>query len=798
MAATSKKPEQRPDRPLLSTISRGSAVPAPSRRAVPGVACLLVLGAGALAGAGPASADTAAPFTGARADAPVVLTGSQLPQWSRSPAVGTSYPTSTGSADGVRSAHNGTVVAPPDPRDATAADPDAITAWSYTGTSWKQIPVQVDQRFPYFLANAHSDFGIYSGTDQELTYAWAPDGHATGEEAWKKIFGQCDARYAGTDPATQATDLSTMTANGSFSPAKAPATPETIADYTHAMQDPVAKLDDDDEIAFQAGDAGAMAPLSTPTPAGTTGAGQTVTIADPKDPSSVGYVYLFLKPGDAKYTATNGYVQMKRDANADEWIDQYSFPDAGTDKVGSSNGGYGPNVQGTVCRTATTVGDTHRAAADGTPRPSTDRVPRDGITVTTNRYQLKATGRWMVRDYKVAKSAGGYGADLIDRWKGRAFQQSPDSSVSVVGFEDEQVNWEANGALLGWRQGPVRAIREIWGADSGTNVTKTETYYRNADTYRYHVRVHPIPPDGLYTSWDYNKGTAATYYNTLKPAGVPIDGVNDDTGQLDQLPDTGVACPYAGQPLPKRAPCPGDPAYIDGPDPTFDLISAVDRPEEVAGKDDNGGLVYVFEFKGATSAANADAVPYYRDDACLDDGTGDDPVARPWPGESSTDSRVKQGYVDYWNAHGGNGLLAYANLKCQPTKPAGMSQSDYASLPTWQKTPFQGAYASHGIHFFVTHDSDNAQQGVPINEIDGQQWRYAVPMTAPKNVIGGDTSQPNYALNVIAPLQASVFPYGQVAPDTSVPEVPFAALMPIVAIGVIGGGVWLRRRRTAR
>ena len=50
----------------------------------------------------------------------------------------------------------------------------------------------------------------------------------------------------------------------------------------------------------------------------------------------------------------------------------------------------------------------------------------------------------------------------------------------------------------------MRAIREIWGADSGTNVTKTETFYRDAITYRYRVRVHPIPPDGLYTSWDYN------------------------------------------------------------------------------------------------------------------------------------------------------------------------------------------------------------------------------------------------------------------------------------------------------
>jgi hypothetical protein len=747
-----------------------------SRRPVAAAASLLVLGACALAGAMPASAADTSPFTAARGDAPVVLTGSQLPQWSRLSAVGTGFPTSTASFDGVRSAHNGKIVVPPDAR--TGVDPDAVTAWKYVDGTWKQIRVQVDQRFPYFLANAHSDFGIYSGTDQELTYAWAPDAHATGEEAWKKIFGTCEARYASTDPATQATDLSTMTANGSFSPAKAPADAETIADYTHAMQDPVATLDDDDEIVFQASDAGAQAPLNAPTPVGTTGTGETITIADPANPGAVGFVYLFLKPGDKAFTAANGYVQMKRDADADEWIDQYSFADASTEKVGSSNGGYGPNLKGTVCRTATNLADNNRKYADGVARGSSDRVPRDGITVTTDRYQLKATGRWMIRDYKVATPSGGYGKDLIDRWKGRAFQQSPDSSVSVVGFEDEQVNWEANGALLGWRQGPVRAIREIWGADSGTNVTKTETYYRNADTYRYRVRVHPIPPDGLYTSWDYNKGVAAKYYNTIQKDGVAIDGVNDDTGQIDSIPVS------------------GQPAFVDTPDPKFDLTSAVDRPEEVAGSGNNGALVYVFEFKGGTSLENADAVPYYRDDACLDDGTGDNPVSRPWPGEAFTDSRVKNGYLSYWNAHGGNGLLKYEDLTCQPSKPATETQAEYNSRPEFAKTPFQGCFACHGIHFFVTHDSDNAQQPVTVDEIDGQQWRYAVPLAAPANVIGGDLSQPNYALNVITPLQAAALPYGEVAPTANVPEVPMALLLPFVAIAVIGGTTWARRRAT--
>ena len=105
----------------------------------------------------------------------------------------------------------------------------------------------------------------------------------------------------------------------------------------------------------------------------------------------------------------------------------------------------------------------------------------------------------------------------------------------------------------------MRAIREVWGADSGTNVTKTETYYRDADVFRYRLRVHPIPPDGLYTSWDYNKGVATTYYNLLHPEGVPIDGRNDETGNVDSVPGVG-------------------PAFFDAPDPTFDVGLMVMNP----------------------------------------------------------------------------------------------------------------------------------------------------------------------------------------------------------------------------
>jgi hypothetical protein len=539
----------------------------------------------------------------------------------------------------------------------------------------------VDQRYYYCLSNPPSGFSAYSGTDKELTYAWDV-------EAWMKIAGTCTSDYpAGFGP----------------------------------KPDPVPTLDDDDEIVFMASDAGPQAPpgaLALAPPGTSDGHG--VAVIDPLDQTTK-FVYLFLKPGGSSFTTANGYVSYVRDASADEWIDKCSFRDDSPEKLGTSNTSYGPNLSGTVCRTASSAPGGCPNVADGTPRPSTDRFVRDGVTVNSDSYRWHASGRWMVRSLQVAKPGqpGVYGPDLIDRWKGRAFQQSPDSTISLVGFEDEQVNWEANDALLGERAGPVRAIRENWGADSGTNVTKTETFYRDAITYHYHVRVHPIPPDGLYTSWDYKRGVATKYYNRLKPDGVDIDGVNDDTGNVDGLF--------------------GMPAYFDGPDPTFNVPSAVLNWEQVSGANDFGSLVYIVEIKGATTAENPAVVPYYRDDSCLDDGTGDDPVPRPWPGEASDDTRVLNGYCAA--AGKPNGCHV-----CRSATDPGPCDVDCKLGQT------QGAYASHGIHYFFSSDTDNAASPEVLTEIDAQQWQFTVPTAAPTNV-----GEP-YGNVVVAPLQKAVVP----------------------------------------
>ena len=257
----------------------------------------------------------------------VVLTGAQLPTWSQLPAKGVGQPYPGGYLDGVRDAHHGTVTRVPDVRK--GASPEEIAAYRWNGSRFVQIPVQVDERFPYFLANANSDFAMYSGTDEELSYEWDV-------ESWKKSAGLCNTAYP---PGAS------------------------------AMQDPEINFDDDDEVSFMASDAGQQAPATASGPRNSTSERQEIRLADPRNPTAASYVYLFQKPGGSSFTRNSGYVRYQRDANADQWIDRSFFADGDPEKLGTSNTGYGPNISGTVCPDGTT------------PKNSSDRFP-----ATASRY----------------------------------------------------------------------------------------------------------------------------------------------------------------------------------------------------------------------------------------------------------------------------------------------------------------------------------------------------------------------------------------------------------------------------
>jgi hypothetical protein len=72
----------------------------------------------------------------------------------------------------------------------------------------------------------------------------------------------------------------------------------------------------------------------------------------------------------------------------------------------------------------------------------------------------------------------------------------------------------------------------------------------------------------------------------------------------------------------------------------------------------------------------------------------------------------------------------------------------------------QGVYGANGIHYFATHDTDNAFVPVTSTEVDGEQWQFMVPTSQPQNVGDG------YANIIRVPLQAIVVPMTPPSPPS--------------------------------
>jgi hypothetical protein len=525
--------------------------------------------------------------------------------------------------------------------------------WDPATSKFVQIPFQVDEEFTRYLSNEASGFAIYSGQDQHTTYAYDREGF----------------RYTESDPAD---------------PCKAIAA-------SPAMKDPVKGLDSNDEVAFMASDAGPQAPAEAVRPAGVDGVKE-VTVVDPQTGASR-YVYVMLArtvgPRPA-FDGTNGYVHYDRDANADTFVHSESTYDS-----------YGNAAQGTYCTPDGQVAGTGR------------RRPLDTATITTDRYRYRYDGRWLMTGLQIKPDdATAYGPDLVDRWKARAFAQDPSSETPCCGYEEEDTNWGGSSTLLGEKVGPVRAIRETWGADSGTNVIRRETFYRREMTQKTWLRVHVIPPlDGIYAQWDFNANRMTQFFNSRNPVGVKIDGRNDeafgnlddpcnpkydanDTSQLDQTYRT-LYAQFMGCQL--LAPYH---LSIDPSDPTFSQPNVLLDWGVTSGP--YGSVVdrissEVTDLTPGGAIQSMAAVPYYRDDSCFDDGTGSDPGPKI-DLRSATETAVASDGTP---------------RRCWRTTDGDPNGSDHF---------YQGSIGTHGLHLLFLVDSDNARQTVPLTEIVSN-WR---------------------------------------------------------------------------
>ena len=662
----------------------------------------------ALATAGSASSalPVVDPTVKANHDAdPIILTGLDFPDWSARSNQTAKLPLTdlkdcNGSIDPSRgSSPNDWVVASPDCAHNNYATPEVDTGdalgdgtpvdrllgyrWNPKAKKFTQIPFQVDELFTRYLDNSASGFAIYSGEDQHTTYAFDTEGFRMRKE----------------DPANPCHAL--------------PDSP--------VAKDPVKGLDDNDELAFMASDAGEQAPSGAALPKGIE-AMREVRVDDPQNPGAPArYAYVMKAAANGPHEDASPYVKYARDADADMFVySQSSYDSYGNAPKGHFmwNGqcvGASPDNAPSQCKDAPESPQSDPAQMQLFLECPQRHRPSDAATITTPRYKFRYDGRWLLTGLSISKDGGKtYGPDLIDRWKARAFAQDPYSETPCCGYEDEDKNWGGSSNLIGEKVGPVRVIRETWGADSGTNVIRRETFYRDTMRQKTFLRVHVIPPlDGIYAQWDFNAGRVTRYYNPRQDKGVAVDGRNDDVGNFDD------ACNsiWDGNPsrnvfdesfrtLYKQLQLCGQPfnryhQSVDVTDPSFANLNATLDWSEVAGK--SGTIVDRYQLDKVTDLTPGGApqtlfaMPYYRDDSCFDDGTGSDPGPRLMP---RSDQEPRAGRTCW--------------------KP---SDGDPAGNPKY----FQGDIGTHGMHLLLIAESDNARQTVPLTEIDAEQRLVFLP-----------------------------------------------------------------------
>ena len=556
----------------------------------------------------------------------------------------------------------------PEVDSSSAVAPQGTDVGTLSGWRWDaeqgtfvEVPFQVDEVFVRYLSNMASGFSVYSGEDQHTTYAFDREGF----------------RYTASDPQDPCL---------------------AVADSPVAT-DPIVGLDTNDEVVFMARDAGPQAPADALRPHGTTGV-KAVTVVDPQTQQAS---YLYVMQGRTPtFTADNGYVRYTRDANADT----FEFSESSYDNYGNAAKGVHCDDEGNVV-----------TGTNGEPAVERRR-PRDTATIETDRYRYRYDGRWLMTDVRVKEDgAADYGPDLVDRWKARAFQQDPESETPCCGYEEEDTNWGGSSTLLGELSGPVRTVRETWGADSGTNVIRRETFYRDDMVMKTWLRVHVIPPlDGIYAQWDYNAGVMTDYYNPNVPSGVAVDGSNDEVlGNFDdpcnakyEDNDTGEVTQAYRDVYEQAGLCESVEYHqsFDVSDPTMSKPGVMLDWSLTSGP--QGSIVdrYYIEPTGNTVgglAQGAVAVPYYRDDSCFDDGTGTNPGPR-LKLRSAGEPTVVPGTDtprQCWNPE------------------HGIVDDDPAF--------FQGDIGAHGVHILFLVDSDNARQTVPVNEIVSSHRQVFLP-----------------------------------------------------------------------
>jgi len=260
--------------------------------------------------------------------------------------------------------------------------------------------------------------------------------------------------------------------------------PGTPGEFTESMYDVLGEddglLDADDELAFRLGDAGVQAPLDGCWVEGADLLRHEILASDNLQPSTPNDRWVYLFTGPSLTRSAASYVT---------W--------------------------------------------DG----------REISAVTTAGFEVDFQDRWLLTGLRALPPCGS-GADLIDRFKGRA--------EPMPGLVQDEEDWNGTSTYLGGYAGPIRAIRYVQGARSGVNTVHHDVVDSESWRRQINLRVHPLEAVRVYLDWLPSPG--ATFFTSSNPAGVPMDG----------QPDSGVGVPFPSWVLMRTA-AGGNLTFLDVP-----------------------------------------------------------------------------------------------------------------------------------------------------------------------------------------------------------------------------------------
>ena len=265
---------------------------------------------------------------------------------------------------------------------------------------------------------------------------------------------------------------------------------EVYADgKTRTGPDTNRRLDSNDEVAFMARDTGKRVnPGSRLRPTGTTGPIAQISVTDPID-GARSWLYLTVSKGKRVPSAGRSYVDFD--------FRLLELP------AGKS------------------IRDGYRYANSNNP---------EDTSVETRFYSVHSTDRWMDDEIRL-RSGGSSRVDILDREVAQATLRSCGRTELTFSGNWNRGSDTDEGTFVAVKSGPIRAIRDYMGANSGPYTQRQHVYYEGREDNTIFLRVHPMLD--LYTWTDFSaEAVGMTYRNLRNTEGVTVDGTPDELAPI--------------------------------------------------------------------------------------------------------------------------------------------------------------------------------------------------------------------------------------------------------------------------